>query len=711
MTQAGQPAGVAHKGPDRTQRCIGSALWASWADATGFISELTDERGLKRRLGGHTLSGPVTWHRRLGGKFGPTLRLPAGCYSDDTQLRLATCRALGPAGFDAEAFARIELTVWPAYALGGGRATRAAAQGHTRNQSSWYANPYPGWLESGGNGAVMRIQPHVWAAAEPDRPRSWMADMFANAVSTHSHPRALLACALHALALGRTLTSGRVPGPDLWPQLLHLADASIETMQARVELAEYWNPLYDQQAKDAGLPTFTQAWQNTVQEVARQLTQIKPLTEQLAQTVVTAPDLSRKAHRRGEQYEELVSILSLDVEARRGSGTATAVAALAIAAALQDEPVEAVLLACRRTKTDTDTIATMVGALVGATGGALPPELPLADDGEDPSTVGDVEYQTAVAIRCAQLAAPDSEHDVTAFGYPDLLTWSAPTTQLDAIGRGPTGLVLAGLGTLSPLGAATTDNRGNQWQWHRLEYGQTVLVKMRSQPAQLKPTQVPGQAVRAGFTVQQDADRPVRSRNTKASHERTERRDSERRRRNALAHLDPDATRSDQRRSSGEKEQPALFDGSGVPVSSSNLPIPNAAGVDALLDWTRAHNYEDKAVGYALRRLAETLTDDAFRSAVERLRNGILDAKAFDSVTPTSSRESLDSANPVRGIALMAASFVIKKSASGQFHFILKAGNGEIIATSETYTTKDAAKTGIESLRVKAADAEVVDEA
>ena len=44
---------------------------------------------------------------------------------------------------------------------------------------------------------------------------------------------------------------------------------------------------------------------------------------------------------------------------------------------------------------------------------------------------------------------------------------------------------------------------------------------------------------------------------------------------------------------------------------------------------------------------------------------------------------------------------VIKKSA-GQYHFVLKAGNGEIIATSERYTTKAAAKNGIESVKTNA---------
>ena len=41
--------------------------------------------------------------------------------------------------------------------------------------------------------------------------------------------------------------------------------------------------------------------------------------------------------------------------------------------------------------------------------------------------------------------------------------------------------------------------------------------------------------------------------------------------------------------------------------------------------------------------------------------------------------------------------FVLKKTATG-FKFDLKAGNGEVIATSEVYTTDDACKKGIASV-------------
>lgn len=47
----------------------------------------------------------------------------------------------------------------------------------------------------------------------------------------------------------------------------------------------------------------------------------------------------------------------------------------------------------------------------------------------------------------------------------------------------------------------------------------------------------------------------------------------------------------------------------------------------------------------------------------------------------------------------MAGKYVLKKTTDGQFMFNLKAGNGEIILTSERYTSKSGAENGIESVR------------
>jgi len=47
----------------------------------------------------------------------------------------------------------------------------------------------------------------------------------------------------------------------------------------------------------------------------------------------------------------------------------------------------------------------------------------------------------------------------------------------------------------------------------------------------------------------------------------------------------------------------------------------------------------------------------------------------------------------------MAGKFELKKSKSGQFMFNLKAGNNQIILTSELYRQKTSAKNGIESVK------------
>ncbi len=47
----------------------------------------------------------------------------------------------------------------------------------------------------------------------------------------------------------------------------------------------------------------------------------------------------------------------------------------------------------------------------------------------------------------------------------------------------------------------------------------------------------------------------------------------------------------------------------------------------------------------------------------------------------------------------MAGWFELSKSSNDQFRFVLKAGNGEIILTSELYTTKAAAENSIASVR------------
>jgi uncharacterized protein YegP (UPF0339 family) len=58
----------------------------------------------------------------------------------------------------------------------------------------------------------------------------------------------------------------------------------------------------------------------------------------------------------------------------------------------------------------------------------------------------------------------------------------------------------------------------------------------------------------------------------------------------------------------------------------------------------------------------------------------------------------------------MAGKFELFKDAGGKFRFRLKAGNGEIIATSEAYNSKSSAQNGIESVKTNAPGASVDDQ-
>ena len=54
--------------------------------------------------------------------------------------------------------------------------------------------------------------------------------------------------------------------------------------------------------------------------------------------------------------------------------------------------------------------------------------------------------------------------------------------------------------------------------------------------------------------------------------------------------------------------------------------------------------------------------------------------------------------------------FELYKDKAGEFRFRLKAGNGEIILTGESYVSKDGCKNGIASIRKNAVDSVIVEE-
>ena len=66
--------------------------------------------------------------------------------------------------------------------------------------------------------------------------------------------------------------------------------------------------------------------------------------------------------------------------------------------------------------------------------------------------------------------------------------------------------------------------------------------------------------------------------------------------------------------------------------------------------------------------------------------------------------------NPLNGVVdVMPPKFEIYRDGNGEHRFQLKAGNGEVIAVSEGYSSRDACLNGVASVQRNAPIAEIVD--
>lgn len=448
---------------------VRSALWAAWGDALGFPIELVKSPGLLReRIGSDRAELPTRWRRRVGGRGGPTVALPAGTYSDDTQLRLAVARCIRGSGrFDAEAFSKIELPIFLSYELGAGRATRAAAHALMRNGVRWHSNFFVdrdvAYVNGGGNGAAMRIQPHVWAA--PDyRAGAYLPGLLRDAVTTHGHPRGILGAAWHALALGTALRSGEIPGPAVWLEMVRSLTRVPARMEADERLGERWIP----------------QWQTTTGEpfAAAMLA----VVDECAELTTLAAEATREGGSLENRYAALARAAGGMRPATRGSGTVSAMLSLWLAWSAADDPPRGIRAAANLRGSDTDTVATMTGALLGA----------VATD-EPPGELLDRDLHIRSAERLDRLR--EGIHGVSDFPHPDTLGWDPPRTLSDAVGTVEGSLAVFGLG---PCRAGSKPMPGDTqkdlaWQWLETEFGQSLLIKRRSEIAALPPMALPRQ--------------------------------------------------------------------------------------------------------------------------------------------------------------------------------------------------------------------------
>jgi len=333
-------------------RAVGMLLGAASGDALGWPQELRGGivGGKTARMSAEPQPRFRDWARRGGNRFSGTYIDPvrAGEYSDDTQLICAVARATlkGPDWLDW--LQQVELPSWRLYQRGGGGAVLAAASSWSQRRPPWAgegssrsADSAKRWLNAGGNGVAMRIAPHViWTTNRQDSPDALAQRVLFDGLSTHGHPRALIGALAYAFALsGGYRNEGTLDYGSL-------VDA------ARLGVLEFDDAyrLFPEGIWDfIEINEYSRTWNDAARET-RDLFDI-------VEREIAMGSMANEDH-----LMEAVGALG----PHGGAGHATAAAAIFIASRSAARPLSGLVSAAFLRDADTDTLCSMVGALLGS---------------------------------------------------------------------------------------------------------------------------------------------------------------------------------------------------------------------------------------------------------------------------------------------------------------------------------------------------------
>lgn len=457
---------VAHEPamPERSQdalreRASAALVAGAIGDALGWPNEAANQRLGGRRAARSFTGRFVAWTRRSGGRFlAHRETIAAGDYSDDTQLVIATARALrrgGPEWFSQ--FTRVELPAWLMYERGAGRAVKAAAQSWAKGVEPWTSGKEQSdrFFGAGGNGAAMRVFPHAISAVENDR--RLRAEVLLNGLATHGHPRGLAGALLYAAA-----GSAALQHSGSW-RLGELLDAT-------ADLGNIWrDPPGEADASSKGSTPdaiisreYREVWVKTVGEIE------------------TGLNCAREAMGRGALAidAEILEELGAFDPKRQGTGATAAIIAIFLASRYAADAATGVRVAAYAEGSDTDTIAAMTATLLGAMLGSswIPPEWQAVQDYSLLNDLGDGlcrSHSQALELFGRASRTSWTEHDSRQLR--EQLTQSAT----DVIEFGPLGEVrVVGREVLPPIAKSVHAER---WQLRSSE-GQTVYVTRISKP-------------------------------------------------------------------------------------------------------------------------------------------------------------------------------------------------------------------------------------
>ncbi len=331
--------------PTIAEKCKGALLATAVGDALGWPNERPSKtQGLTGTVSTHF----IEWVRKGNAPTYQSETILPGEYSDDTQLTLSVARSIIAGNWEVF-FMKQELPFWLNYQRGGGRAVLTAARFYKikSNYKLWESGKKRDYFNAGGNGAAMRILPHVIANAASNNIAPLMIDVFRNTMITHGHPRAFLGALCYAFALNHLLRKKT----DL---------KRGELIQAVLDGKCHWGELTNFHIFDDWIITappygehdFRTEWEVTCTR----------MTNQLAMLLKELP--------KGTFMNDRDILARLDCFGKAsGAGDVTILAALYLSTKYASNPVLGMKVPAFSHGADTDTIASITGGLLGMLNG------------------------------------------------------------------------------------------------------------------------------------------------------------------------------------------------------------------------------------------------------------------------------------------------------------------------------------------------------
>lgn len=327
--------------PTQMEKCKGAMLATAIGDALGWPNEPRSKNRIKKPKVNDFF---VEWIRSCKKPRWHDERILPGEYSDDTQMTLSVARSIIAGDWEMH-FAEKELPFWLRYERGGGGALlKAARLIDDKKMLPWRSRYHAeAYFSAGGNGAAMRILPHVIANANRSDVKALIIDVVKNTLITHGHPRAFLGATCYAFALDYLLRKNNVL------EYGELVSAVIDGQQIwgvfpNPDVFGQWHGA----AKQYAGFDYAQEWEKDHSNMLHQLEFIKSSLE------------------KGLMLDDRKILTDLECFGNvNGAGDVAALAAIYLASRYAANPILGIKVPAFSFNADTDTIASITGGLLG----------------------------------------------------------------------------------------------------------------------------------------------------------------------------------------------------------------------------------------------------------------------------------------------------------------------------------------------------------